>query len=44
MERVLDTYKKPYNPDYPVICMDESPKQFIKEIASIPIKVGKLKK
>lgn len=44
MERVLDTYKKPYNPDYPVICMDESPKQLIEEIASIPIKVGKEKK
>ena len=44
MERVLDTYKKPYNPDYPVICMDESPKQLIEDKASIPIKVGKTKK
>lgn len=31
MERVLDIYKRPYNPDFPVICMDESPKQLIKE-------------
>lgn len=31
MERVLDIYKKPYNKDFPVICMDESPKQLIEE-------------
>lgn len=31
MEMVLDIYKRPYNSDYPVICMDESPKQLIKE-------------
>jgi len=29
MERVLDVYKRPYEPDYPVICMDESPKQLL---------------
>jgi len=29
MERVLDVYKRPYNVDNPVICMDESPKQLI---------------
>lgn len=27
MEDVLETYKKLYDPDYPVICMDESNKQ-----------------
>jgi len=32
MERVLDVYKRPYNKDYPVVCMDESPKQLIKEL------------
>jgi hypothetical protein len=32
MEKVLDVYKKPYNSEFPVICMDESPKQLIKEI------------
>lgn len=37
MERVLDIYKRPYNPAIPVICMDESPKQLIKEKRS-PIK------
>jgi len=31
MERVLDVYKRPYNADLPVVCMDESPKQLIEE-------------
>ena len=31
MENVLDVYKRPYNPDFPVVCMDETPKQLIKE-------------
>ena len=31
MERVLDVYKRPYDPDRPVICMDETPKQLISE-------------
>lgn len=31
MERVLDVYKRPYDVRYPVVCMDESPKQLIKE-------------
>jgi transposase len=31
MEQVLDVYKEPYSGDYPVVCMDESPKQLIKE-------------
>lgn len=31
MESVLDVYKMPYNPHIPVVCMDESPKQLIKE-------------
>jgi transposase len=36
MEQVLDIYKMPYNKDYPVVCMDESPKQLIKE-TRIPV-------
>jgi hypothetical protein len=36
MEQVLDVYKRPYNEDFPVICMDESPKQLIKE-TRVPI-------
>jgi hypothetical protein len=31
MEHVLDVYKQPYNEDFPVVCMDESPKQLIEE-------------
>lgn len=41
MERVLDVYKRPYNSDYPVVCMDESPKQLIEEgRSSIAMKAG----
>jgi len=40
MERVLDIYKKPYDPDNPVICMDESPKQLIGE-TRLPIPMEK---
>ena len=40
MEHVLDVYKQPYDENYPVVCMDESPKQLIEEIASTPIKPG----
>lgn len=29
MENVLDVYKRPYDEQYPVVCMDESPKQLI---------------
>jgi len=36
MEKVLDIYKLPYNKEYPVVCMDESPKQLIKE-TRVPI-------
>ena len=31
MENVLDVYKRPYSNEYPVVCMDESPKQLIAE-------------
>lgn len=41
MECVLDVYKRPYAADYPVVCMDESPKQLIEELRpSIPMKAG----
>ncbi len=32
MEDVLDVYKRPYDANYPVVCMDELSKQQIKEI------------
>jgi hypothetical protein len=31
MEHVLDEYKQPYDEKYPMVCMDESPKQLIGE-------------
>lgn len=31
MEKVLEVYKRPYNKRFPVVCMDESPKQLIRE-------------
>ena len=41
MELVSDVYKMPSNADYPVICMDESPKQLIAEARpAIAIKPG----
>ena len=32
MEDILDVYQRPYDPDYPVVCMDESTKQLIGEV------------
>ena len=34
MEEVLETYEKPYNPAFPVLCMDEQPVQLLKETRS----------
>ena len=31
MEHVLDVYKRPYDPLHPGVCMDESPRQLIRE-------------
>jgi len=39
MEMVLDVYKRPFDQRYPVVCMDESPKQLIAE-SKIPIPVS----
>jgi hypothetical protein len=37
MEEVLETYAKPYDSAYPVLCMDEQPVQLLKETrAPIP--------
>jgi len=45
MEMVLDVYKRPFDPLYPVVCMDESPKQLIAEIkVPIPTSPGKAAK
>lgn len=39
MENVLGIYKRPYKEKFPVVCMDESPKQLIGEIKT-PIKTS----
>lgn len=45
MEEVLDIYKRPYDSEYPVICMDESSKQLIKEVRQpLPMKLGSVEK
>ena len=31
MERVLDVYRRPYDAPFPVVCMDETPRQLISE-------------
>ena len=39
MEETLDIYKRPYDQKYPVVCLDESSKQLIKEIRE-PLPAG----
>lgn len=39
MEDVLDVYHRPYEADYPVVCMDEASKQLIGEVRT-PLPVG----
>jgi len=42
MEDVLEVYHLPYDPDYPVVCMDESSKQMIGEVREpIPCAPGR---
>lgn len=45
MERVLDVYKRPFDINYPIVCMDESPKQLIStKRATIPMQPGQPQK
>ena len=39
MEAVLDVYKRPFDSDYPVVCMDETTKQCTREVRA-PIKAS----
>lgn len=42
MERVLDVYRRPYDPAFPVVCMDETPRQLIRETRQpIPAQPGR---
>lgn len=41
MEETLDIYKRPYDQKYPVVCLDESSKQLIKEVREpLPARPG----
>jgi hypothetical protein len=40
MENVLETYAQPYDPRFPVVCMDEQPVQWLKE-TRVPIAATK---
>ena len=42
MEDVLETYAKPYDPNVPVLCMDEQPVQLVKDVKT-PIAATKSK-
>ena len=42
MEDVLEVYQRPHDPQLPVVCLDETSKQLIKETrAAIPMKCGR---
>jgi transposase len=44
MERVIDIYKRPYNEENPLVCMDESPKQLIESVQVEKMEPGKEKR
>jgi hypothetical protein len=45
MEQVLEVYKQPYDKDFPVVCMDESPKQLVEvRKGTISMRPGKEKR
>jgi hypothetical protein len=42
MEEVLDLYQQPYDPNNPVVCMDEKPVQLLKDVREpLPAEPGK---
>jgi hypothetical protein len=45
MEDVLEVYQRPYDPNYPQVCMDESSKQQVAEVrAPIPAEPGQVER
>lgn len=45
MEDVLDVYHRPYDPQWPVVCLDETSKQLIGEVRDpLPPKPGQVAK
>jgi len=45
MEDILDVYERPYDPQRPVVCMDEQPRQLIgEELIPIPASPGQVQR
>lgn len=45
MERILDVYQREYDPEHPVVCVDESNKQHLTEVVkSLPTRPGDISK
>jgi hypothetical protein len=45
MEDVLEVYHRPYDPRFPVVCMDEKPYQLLEDARSpLPMRPGHMKK
>ena len=45
MEDILDVYEMPYNPEIPVVCMDEKPYQLLDESREpLPLRPGDIQK
>lgn len=45
MEDVLEVYQRPYDPEYPVVCLDESSRQLIEESRTgLPVRPGNIQK
>lgn len=45
MEDILDVYEMPYNPEIPVVCMDEKPYQMLdNRLEPLPVRSGDIQK
>ena len=45
MEDVLEVYKRPYNPDFPIVCLDETNRQLTEETRkAIPVRPGQARR
>lgn len=41
LEDVLEGYQRPYDPQYPTVCMDETSKQLVGEVVQpLPLQAG----
>lgn len=45
MEDILEVYQRPHDPDRPIVCMDESSKQLLKDIqTALPMAPGQIQR